>query len=168
MTDKESFTDNKQSIFEKCPDDIEIFLEKHSQSKDLTLEEVKAIDALCNTTIKFGFGDEVVLGIGESSGLDCIFKLTEDLWIVWTADDRRGFCQAEQFDNVTNACIAVLRRAAESDSIDSVIAYFNSILNQDTPITYLNNFANEMRYTVVPSEDMTLKREPNIQSDKNI
>ena len=101
---------NKKSIFEQSKYDVVYFMEEHLENKNITLDEAKFINALCKCAVNYKFDEDINLGFGCNSSKICLFKIENNLWIIWSADDRRGFSNPKEYTNLYDACIDLIDR----------------------------------------------------------
>ncbi len=138
------------NIFEKANYDIDKFLRKHPESRNLTKDEIKSIKVLCDTAIKFNFGNDVFLGPGRCSTKNCIFKTADSLWIVWEAGEWNKFIEPKSFDNSLDACIAIIKKHSEKTNAE--LNFLNHFFNHAILNNSLNEFAKKTNYTYTNSK----------------
>ena len=158
------FTDykNVRNIFDECNNDVDIFLEKYPETRILSKEEVLSLYAYCQTSQKFQFPEEVILGTGRSVCYRCIFKIEDDRWIIWNTDERRGFYNAQVFNNVKAACTTLIELQNADGKEFECRDYFESFLIKDywhpnySSNEKLEEFAKDFSYEI--SKTRTLKK----------
>ncbi len=147
----------EKTIFDKAGHDIDYFAMQHSESRDLTIEEVKNIKALSDTAITYSFGQEIILGMGRSSCYSALFKIEDGSWILWDTDERRGFYHPEQFGNSNDACIGVIKRYSDKELIEEATEFYKQQVVLSMFSSSIKEFADEMNYTVVKPMQLGLK-----------
>jgi len=147
ITKKFNLKNNKNiEYFKECNYDVDTFIQRHPESRNITKEEIKSLKVLCEIFKKIGLGEELILGIGRSSCSNCIFKTNDNKWIVWETDERRGFSEAKKLDNINDACIECIKMSIDFNT-NSIIKEFNLGLNREITDLELLEFANNMNYT---------------------
>lgn len=147
------------NIFEECKYDRYIFEEKHPVLLELTVDELKYIQVLFNFLRQLK--PEETIGIGNAPEMTTFFKIHSNQWVVWEADERRGFSNATLFDSIHDACSDLIRRGMEGNVSDLEI---NSIMGEltasmDTVDTReLQESLECLNYTIVPSKSKTLNK----------
>lgn len=137
-----------KNIFEECNYDVDTFLEKYGESREITLEEANIIYSFCITFIKYNDKYKFLLGSGRSSCKPCIFKTASiSSWIFWKTDERRGFYDAKCFDNCYDVCIYVFNEFLDKEQAKESIIVFNEQLNKEKTELLLKEYANKRRYT---------------------
>ena len=138
---------NVVNIFEKCEFDVDLFLEKYPETRCLSKQEIIAIYSYCETGKKYDFAEDIILGSGRSSCYKCIFKIEDGRWIVWETDERRGFSQVKEFDDVYDAClylISLQKNVNENQCKD----YFNNLLDSGMSTDEMIQFSQNFNYTI--------------------
>ena len=153
---------NVRNIFDECNNDVDIFLKKYPETRILSKEEVVSLYAYCQTSQKFQFPEEVILGTGRSACYRCIFKIEDDRWIIWNTDERRGFYNAQVFNNVKAACTTLIELQNADGKVFECRDYFESFLIKDywhpnyPSNEKLEEFTKDFNYEI--SKTRTLKK----------
>ena len=135
------------NIFEKCEFDVDLFLEKYPETRCLSKQEIIALYSYCETGKKYDFAEDTILGSGRSLCYICIFKIEDGRWIVWETDERRGFSQVKEFDDVYDAClylISLQKNVNENQCKD----YFNNLLDSGMSTDEMIQFSQNFNYTI--------------------
>lgn len=139
----------ENTIFEECNFDVDIFIEKHGESRKLVKSEAKIFKSFCETAVMFKL-DRIILGSGRSCCKTCIFKTNNSSWVIWETDERRGFYNALCFDNIYDACQGIFRNYLEGENVANAIKHFNMHIDEETPEASLIDFASKIDYTYTP------------------
>ena len=148
-----------KNIFDECNNDVDIFLEKYPETRTLSKEESIALYAYCVTSKKFHFSEEVILGSGRSTCYRSIFKIEDGRWIIWDTDERRGFYNAQVFNNAKDACTTLIElQNIEFECQDYFESFFiNDFFHQNYPSDEkLEEFVKDFNYEI--SKTRTLKK----------
>lgn len=84
------------------------------EERNLSDEELKCMNALCKTIAEFIDNTKqrnrgtIALGTGESSCRPAIFKSPDNLWIVWTTNERNGATLVGIYENCSDACVELI------------------------------------------------------------
>lgn len=140
----------KETIFTNSNQDVDLFLSRYHESRELTKEELIDMIALMETAIEFGFDDELILGNGKSSALNAIFKLDNGLWITWETDEKRGFSKPMAFNDSKSASLNAILNIARKHDLKTALSYFNTLSNQGIDFARLNDFAKNNFYSFAP------------------
>ena len=144
------------NIFQEVHYNADAFLELHPESRELTYEELKCIQALFDTASLYRFGDSVTMGPSLRSPVDGIFK-TDDSWIIWFTNEDNKIFNPKQFDNVKDACIELAKRNGDKDYNSGKVNYFNALYRRNHTKYELEDFADRFNYTVRKPKELTKK-----------
>lgn len=143
---------NVANIFEKSKFDVDIFLEKYPETRCLSKKEINVIHSYCETGEKYDFAKDTILGRGRSSCYKCIFKIEDGRWIVWKTDERRGFYQAKEFDNVEDACVYLISLQELNVAGRQCFDFFNNLLDSGMSNEEIEKFCKDFNYNISKSK----------------
>lgn len=135
-------------IFEGCKFDVDVFLEKFSETRCLSKQEIMAIYSYCETAKEYNFSNSIILGSGRSACDQCLFKIDDGRWIVWETDERRGFNSAREFDDVVEACLYLIFVQKNVINENQCEAFFNNILDSGMANEEIEAFSQKFDYTI--------------------
>ena len=135
----------KRELFSCDRCDTARFFEKYHESRELTRDELFAIYSLHEILKNEDVLLEVDFRAEKYFGMDFIFKIDDDSWVVWGPVYGGVAISPRNFDDVKDACKLILDRCCLNDSkIDQYMQGFDLILLTDKQ---LNEFAIKMGYT---------------------
>ena len=98
----------ENDIFKECRYNRRVFLKKHLENRELTVNEVDTLNNLLETCKEFKLYP--ISNIADSNNKLCLFKIMDNVWVVWETDEKKGFYNPKIFDNVYDACIEIIDR----------------------------------------------------------
>ena len=138
---------NVKYRFKGVNNDVDTFLKKYPETRSISKEEADTLYAFYKTSQKFQFSKIVGLSTEYSLCYICIFKIEDGRWIVWETDERRGFSQVKEFDDVYDAClylISLQKNVNENQCKD----YFNNLLDSGMSTDEMIQFSQNFNYTI--------------------
>ena len=86
-------------------------IETYFESKEVTRDEIKSLRALTLTAETWGFGENILLGVGRSNTYTCLFKTQDSKWVIWDMSKMEELSDVELFDEVKSACNKIIDMA---------------------------------------------------------
>ena len=151
------------NIFEECKtNNIDSFLEKYHETRDLTFEEIKIMNNLCNAAINLQF--YFVIGPKNVVNMPCIFK-SNNLWIVWHTNDKGAFFYEKAFDNILDAGYYLFNLClnigpyADEEFYDLAVRHFNRLQNQEVDEKSILKLADCLGSNIIDLNTYKLKKD---------
>lgn len=110
-----------------------------SEERLLTTKELHDLYFMCETATENGF--RFILGFSPCSCSFCIHKTPENKWVISNCGERRDGYIYGIFDNIYDACIALINKSYYIKDKQNVINEFNSKLRNELSKEELEKFA---------------------------
>ena len=137
--------DIKQNIFNESFGDVDLFLEKYPETRDLSNTEIIAIHSYLEIIKKYEICQNIILGNGRSSCMQCLFKIENGKWIIWETDERRGFSLAKEFADIVEACLYLISSQTEDNTYKDI---YIELLNTGMSYEEIEEFSKNYNYSI--------------------